>query len=261
MDSLTGVEFFTLVAALGALFAGFTEIVILLRRRGRGFYALDLAERDGLTLSLEFNIFAVVFSLLPFPLFYSGRSEAFAWRLSSMALALFLSFELFKAIGRARRHAVRWPTLMGALVAGTGLVIGMAFLNAIWWSSLAVYTGGLLWIMLLCGVQFAAIVSYEHHYGFAPTPGVDDAHAGRRGEPFRGRLRRFGGGGHPNRAPDAHPDGDGHGHGYPRLGRDPNRYADQPAGRTNGRAVADSAVRRGATGRRGGPGRQPDARG
>lgn len=244
MNALTGVEFFYGVMALGIAFAGFTGTIALLRKRNEMRVAWDHAERAGLSLSLELGVFAVVFALLPFPLFYWGRTENFAWRLSSMALALFFGFQMLKAISRARQYEVRWPTLMSGLVALTGLVIAAEFVNAVWWSSLAVYTAGLLWVLTLCGIQFIAIVSYDRQNQFSSVFQNRDPYADRRGEPIRNRMRGVRRGGDTDRAAYVHgyrdPDVDA----YPRLGRDPNRYADKRATQSNGRAVTDSAVRR-----------------
>jgi hypothetical protein len=125
--------------------------------------------------------------------------------------------------------------LLSALLTFTGIMVLMEFANAVLWSSLGVYTGGLLWIVTLCGIQFIAIVAYENQSGFSH---VDGDWSNMR---MRGRMRGGNGTDHPNGTANLyaniHPDSPA-----PRqLGRDPNRYSDQRA--ANGRAVANPAVR------------------
>jgi hypothetical protein len=254
MNALTGVEFFYSVMALGIAFAGFTGTIALLRKRNELRVVWDNAERAGLSLSLELGVFAVVFALLPFPLFYWGRTENFAWRLSSMALALFFGFQMLKTITRARQYEVRWPTLMNGLVVLTGLVIAAEFVNAVWWSSLAVYTAGLLWVLTLCGIQFIAIVSYDRQNQYSSALQNRDPYADRRGEPIRNRMRGVRSGGDTDRTAYVHGYRDSDADAYPRLGRDPNRYADKRATQSDRRAVTDTPVWRGASTN----GRRPD---
>lgn len=152
-----------------------------------------------------------------------------------MMLAIFFSLEIWRTNQRARKHSARWPVLLAFLLAATGVMVVAEVANAVLWSSLGVYTGGLLWIVTLCGIQFIAIVAYEHQSGFSHTAG--DWPNMR----MRGRLRSGDGTDHPNGTANVYaninPDTP-----TPRqLGRDPNRYTDHRA--TNGRPVTNPAIR------------------
>jgi len=77
-----------LVAELSVAFAGFSGIVGVYRSRSGDV----TSPRDDLRLLVEYSIFVLALSLTPLFLWHGGVSEDSAWRLASLAAALYTIF-------------------------------------------------------------------------------------------------------------------------------------------------------------------------
>jgi hypothetical protein len=153
---MNGSEFFIPVAISGVFLAGFTGLIAINRKMP----SWDVAEQLSVRFSLEFCLFATLFALLPYPLYYLG-DETFALRISSMAMALFLGVEISRIRHYSRKFGSHWSFTMVLLLALSTIFLTIEFVNALVWNSLAGYTAGLLWIVLLAGIQFIAFIIYN----------------------------------------------------------------------------------------------------
>ncbi len=209
---MNGAEFLIPLAFVGVILAGFTAILGISRKR----ITWDEPERIGLRLALELAIFTTCFALLPFPLSYLVN-EPFAWRMGSMALALFLGFQITRVYQGSRRYSAQWPVVMVSLLALSAFFLTIEFINGIVWNSLAVYAAGLMWLLTTAGLQFIAFVIYDRE-----NPVSAGASAG--GRPVGG-LRRSSTTRHSNYTPNADPFADSYRAGAARAGRDANGHA------------------------------------
>ncbi len=234
---LPDAAYFYGIVVLGMLLAGFSALV--------GLRAIvDGDRRPGLRrvlrLAVELGVAAALFALLPFVLSYLHDSDGFAWRTGSLLLALYGGWVTWR-LWRLKRGA---GLSLIALLVFCAVFLTIEAVNAVWWSSLALYAGGLLWITALDGLLFIALVTYAHAptHATRPDPGLADAAIERMrrqriagdpdgtAQPYRNvhdyRLE--------SRRPDFH-----------RLGRDPNRYsaADRDPGPAHDRSLTDRALR------------------
>jgi hypothetical protein len=87
-------------AEISMIFAGFSSILMVLRRRAEGWLPVELL---ALWLMVGFSLSALLFSFLPILLVQLGVSENAAWRASSAALGLLLLAWLVGVPAAARR--------------------------------------------------------------------------------------------------------------------------------------------------------------
>jgi len=163
-----GENFLLAVARIALTFVTFAGIINLLRHGADKSWSKN--ETFGLKLMVRFDLGATFFALLPFPLFYTLRNELVVWRLSGILLTVFLSFSLVVEVAQYRsarnpRHPqlFRWLFSLPMILA-----IGIEAWSATFLPSLAVYSWGLLWLLIPPTVQF---LIYLHHFGDPPqTP-------------------------------------------------------------------------------------------
>jgi hypothetical protein len=137
-----------------------------------------------------------------------------------------------------RLFGANYPMVMGLLLVLSGIFSTMEFVNAIWWSSLAGYTWGVLWLLALTGVQLIAFVCYDvfsppiaEYQTLAPA---DAARSSAYG------VRRDSGTGDPNSKTDYHTNDYRTGN----LGTgDSYRYRDERQVNAYRRSLSDSTVR------------------
>jgi hypothetical protein len=109
------------------IFAGFSSILMVLRRRAEGWLPVELL---ALWLMVGFSLSALLFSFLPILLVQLGVSENAAWRASSAALGLLLLAWLVGVPAAARRmgagaQAPR-ATAVGRVVGGLVMLTQLA---------------------------------------------------------------------------------------------------------------------------------------
>lgn len=171
LSQMQGENFLLAVARIALTFVTFASVVNLWRH-GPGPWTDN--EKFGLKLLVRFDLAATSFALLPFPLFYSLKSEAAVWRLGGTLLTLFLCYSLLLD-ARVYRRATkpRHPKLFFWLFIVP--MIGAIFLEAqsVWTPSLAVYSWGLLWLMCPPAIQFLIFLS---HFGepLSQQPKISD---------------------------------------------------------------------------------------
>ncbi len=206
---MSGVVFFIVVLFVGIVLLGFGGLAGLRARHLRQDLHWDGAERTGMRFMLEFSLFTMFFSVLPLALMLLNVDETVVWRVASLLLALFL----FTVVGRVLYKIVlynpRWPILIISLLVLSVILLTIELINVFWWSSLAVYSWGLLWVLILSCIQFIIFVTYDWPNSDAiihTLPGVD---VGRHG------MQRN----HPNRYSD------GQAHHHTNIHRDPIHYA------------------------------------
>lgn len=128
---------------------------------GRQHKRMSRAEIAGLRLLLELSLGVIVLALVPDVLFFFFALPGVVWRLASFTIAVFLLMEIGRVIEKTRTLGARWPGTMIFLLVLSGIMLTIELINMLWWSSLAGYTAGLLWILTLAGIQFIAFVCYD----------------------------------------------------------------------------------------------------
>jgi hypothetical protein len=154
---MNGAEFFRMIVVTAVGILGITALLGVMRRR----VGWDAAEQAGMWLSLEVGIAAVIFSLLPYPLLYSVTDEMSAWRFGSLMMVAYFGWFMIRVGLNVRQFGARFPVMMWLLLVLSGIFSTMEFINAIWWSSIAPYTWGTLWLLALAGIQLIAFVCYD----------------------------------------------------------------------------------------------------
>ena len=157
---LRGEDFLLAVARIALTFVTFAGIVNLLRH-GRNPWSLN--EIRGLKLMVTFDLAAMLFALIPFPLFYSMKNGPSVWRCSSALLVMFLVYELVvqwrNYAGAQPRHPRLFVWLfIVPMIAAIILEITCTLVRP----SLALYSWGLLWLMGPPAIQF---LIYLSHFG------------------------------------------------------------------------------------------------
>lgn len=219
---MNGSEFFIPAAIAGVFLGGFTGLISISRK-------WDAAEKTGIQLALELCLFTTILALLPYPLYYLG-DEIFALRISSMAMALFVGVEIGRVYKGTTLFGSNWPTVL--LLALSGIFLTMEFINAIAWNSLGVYIAGLLWIVLLSGIQFIAFVIYDRQ---------DRLRAAQHRHPVR--VRGVGETGYPNNAPNTGTISNYNRTGTAGFGRNTHSNLDGFSRFPGGRTIGNAAVR------------------
>lgn len=182
----------------------------------------DESERASLRLALEFSLGVVAFALIPFLFHRIFQFETVAWQLCSLAIAMFLIVQIMRISYAAHVYGVRWPIVLISLLVLSGILLTIEVVNVFRWQSFAGYAGGLAWILILAGIQFAAYVYYVRfgasQFVFSsPETGFQDVELFAAG--YHGilgeRLRRDRRANHPDRSP----------YRYRHVHRDPVSYA------------------------------------
>jgi hypothetical protein len=150
-----GEAFFFITIIVGTLLFSAGGLAGLQRKR------MSRAEIAGLRLLLELSLGVVVLALVPDVLFFFFTLPGIVWRLASFAIAMFLLVEVGRVIEKTRALGAHWPVTMIFLLVLSGIMLTIELINMLWWSSLAGYTAGLLWILTLAGIQFIAFVCYD----------------------------------------------------------------------------------------------------
>lgn len=221
-------NFYLILAPVALGLFGMIALLGLTRKRHHAH--LSLVEKAELGFSLQLAFFTVVFTVLPFVVF--GETM---WRWLSLGLALFLGAQMARAFYLHREFEAEYPTVLGLLLALSGIFLTIEVFNTLFWNDSFPYGSGVLWLFILTGIQFIAFVCYDS----IPIPvsvvdhPVDSAQHGLRGH---GSPRDPHGAPHPYSNRPA-------GIGQSALGRDPNRYSDPRHPVPHRRAVRDTAVR------------------
>jgi hypothetical protein len=215
----------------GFVFATAALIGLSYRRR-----RLSADEAVGLRLALEFSLGGSVLALIPFALAAIIRFESVVWALSSLVMAGALLALIVRVVLLSARLEARWPLATISLLVLSAILLTIEVTNVLWWQSLMGFAGGLLWMLLLAGIQLTAFVCYVP----IEKPTHEDvirslADAGDRAEWMRRRRPA----GDPDAAPDgATVHGDAHSH-RPHSHRLAFTHQRQP----NRRPIPNAAVR------------------
>jgi hypothetical protein len=200
---LTGQEYLCLVLLIAAtLFALGT--VTGMRQKPTQW---DAVAGLNLRISLEFSLSAVLFALVPFPLYHLFRLELVVWGLGSLLLALVLLVEIGRIYYKMNVLGARWPFIMATLLVLTSVVFTVEVVNFLWWNGLAGYAYGLLWLLIVAGLQLIAFIAYDaplverDEATFAAHRLENDPRYGHHGL-LPERLRRERRADHSNRAPN-----------------------------------------------------------
>lgn len=239
---MPGRDFLFAVMFVGAGFFGFGGLIGLRHRQAQW----TLPDAINLRLALEYSLAAVIFALLPFPLYYIFGVKAVIWGLSSFLLALFLMTQTGRVFYHANLLTLRWPLVTILLLVLSVIFLTIEFVNTLRWSSMAGYAWGLLWILGVAGVQFVAFICYERPVAGGLHPGAPVVY-GYRGaladrmvtERVRGGLRPA----DPDRTPDSHADVHPNALANARLERYTDRNAFTGPGDGYRRPVTHTAVR------------------
>lgn len=178
---MTGELFLLTVARLGLVLAGFTGIVSILLPRGVNHWTKQ--EVKGLKLMLEFDLAAMFFALLPFPIYYTVGSshEHLLWRISSFLLAGYLGWALW-TYGRGLKQPntpPRHPKLYRwLLIYPLVFFLGLEICGVILWPALAPYAWGVFWLLIPPVIQF---IIYIFHFQSKIEVSTADRSMGRHG--------------------------------------------------------------------------------
>lgn len=160
-----GENFLLAVSRIALTFVTFASIVNLMRH-GRGLWTPN--EIRGLKLIVKFDVAAAAFALLPFPVFYSLKSEDLVWRICGSALSIFLLYAAVSEIRIFRNpeplnpDLPRHPKLFNwAFVLPMVLAILLEAISVAR-PSLGLYSWGLLWLLCPPAIQF---LIYLSHFG------------------------------------------------------------------------------------------------
>lgn len=158
-------QFFIPSMFLGLLLLGFGGLAGLHAWRIRQYHYWDEVERTGLRWLLEFSLAAVVFALLPFPLYLllGDGSGAFVWGISSLLLSGFMGAMIARITYKSQRYQANWPLMVVSLLVLSAILLTIEVVNVFWWRALGVYAMGVFWILTLSGIQFVIFITYERH--------------------------------------------------------------------------------------------------
>ena len=154
---MPGLEFLIVVTFVGVVLLGFSGLVGWRAKNAHW----NAAERSSIRLALELSMATMLLSLLPFPLFYLFELEWVVWRFASVVIILFMFIEGNKVYRQMSRYGATWPVTMISLLVLSAILLTIEVVNVLMWGSLAVYAGGLLWILCLATIQFIAFVCYD----------------------------------------------------------------------------------------------------
>jgi len=164
------------------------------------------AERDTLRIALELSLFTMLLALLPLLLAATMIDAETLWVLSSVMFTVFLAAQLARVMDKMREHGVRWPVVSGLLLVLSVFLLTIEVINVLWWRAGIAYAAGLVWLLLLAGVQTIAFICYER----LPTVDndINDIHPTHAYEPgYHGimgqRLRRHHHTNYTHRPPDS----------------------------------------------------------
>jgi hypothetical protein len=161
---LTGEGTLQTIAEVSITLAGFSALIAVFRQRAdRPWSPEGLMAIRGL---IEFSLLPAFFALLPFPLFYSGLSEAVVWRLSSSLFGasyvavMILSWIRIRALTRSGSRRARPRYALGMWAIGIGGALSLTS-NAIVlpFGGLSLYLVGLLVVLVIAGLQLVSILS------------------------------------------------------------------------------------------------------
>lgn len=166
---MPGQEFFYAVLFSAVGLFGFGGLMAARQRQLRW----NVADAANLRIGLEYGLCAAVFALLPFPLYYLLGVSVTIWHLSSFLLVCFMLVESIRIFYNIQALRMRWPLAMIAFLVFSAIFLTIELINTLWWGSLGVYAGGLLWILGVAGVQLVAFVCYARppfaaRYGSQP---------------------------------------------------------------------------------------------
>jgi hypothetical protein len=154
---MKGESFLLTIAQIALALAGFAGIIGAFRQAEREWKPQEIA---GLQLMLEHTFAAVLFALLPFPLFFVLSLQIKVWSIASSLLAGFLILEFIIQRRRIILLSVRGAAprrssgLKYFFFPPTAIFAVIQVVNAYWWHSLSGYSWGLLWLLVAPSIQF-----------------------------------------------------------------------------------------------------------
>ena len=160
---MPGKDILLAIVDLSLALIGFSSIVTALRRSKNKSWSKQ--EINGLVFLAGMAIGAILFSLLPFALFYMDLAEQ---EIYSISAAVFVVFSLLVIItlfvrGRRSGYPSRRPKVFNtfAVLSSTPIVV-MGLLAAGIFSQglLGIYLVGVIWMLVLAFVQFLMFLSF-----------------------------------------------------------------------------------------------------
>jgi hypothetical protein len=160
---MTAQDVFLAITGISLTLVGFSSLITALRRPREQAWAQQ--EIIGLVMLGMMSLGALIFSLMPFPLYYMGLPEPQVW---GIATVVYLVYVLGIGVGLAwvaRRHGHPsrrrrvfniFAVLSAALVALMVLnLLGMLELNPA-----GVYLLGVVWLIVIASVQFLVFLTF-----------------------------------------------------------------------------------------------------
>lgn len=155
--NMKGENFLLAVAQISLALGGFTGLINAFRHMGQDWLPQEIA---GMKLIFQHCFAGVFFALLPFPLFYMWDLEPMAWQYSSLALAVFLAFQLCinaftigKLLG-AGTPPRRLKMLLFHFFPFTLGLLTIQVIKLFRWQGPSAYAWGLIWLLNPPAIQF-----------------------------------------------------------------------------------------------------------
>ena len=164
---MEGSDVLLAICEVSIAFAGFTSIVGVLGQRGVGFW--DAEDSFRLWLMIESSLATLLFSLMPFSLYYFHLAETTVWGVSSGAMAIYLVLHLIVVSPKLRvlDKEGRWSTrrfepLIGGVMIATTLVQSLNAIGFGFQHSFGAYLLGLILFLGLASMHFVALLVAVH---------------------------------------------------------------------------------------------------
>ncbi|NIS83080.1 MAG: hypothetical protein GTO14_23415 [Anaerolineales bacterium] len=178
---MEGEEVLLGIVDLSIALIGFSSIVTALRRSKERAWSPQ--EINGLVFLATMSIGAILFSLLPFPLFHIGLTGHQIYSISSWAYLVY-GIGTFAALfirARTKGFPSRRPRVFNTFAFLSIIILVMMFMVAsgnIASGLLGYYLLGVIWLLVLAFVQFLVFLSYvgfvgEEHSAESERKGVN----------------------------------------------------------------------------------------
>ncbi len=154
--TMTPYVFFTMVLTFSLVLFGFGIIIGRKRRE-----VLDEAERFSLRMGSELAFAGALFALLPFPLYFISSVEGSTYGMASLLLATYFLMQTVRVGFKIIQYQAHWPAAVGFLLVLSVVFSTIEMLNALITRGLVWYAWGLIWLLILSGLQTLAFIFYD----------------------------------------------------------------------------------------------------
>lgn len=173
---MPGEEILLAIVDLSLALIGFSSIVTALRRSKEKSWSKQ--EINGLVFLAGMAIGAILFSLLPFVLFYMDLVEQQIYTLSAVVYLIF-SILVVSALwlrGRRSGYPSRRPKIFNSFAIfslAPMIMMGLLAFGRITHGVFGVYLLGVIWLLILAFIQFLTFLSFV---GFVQEDGPETTH-------------------------------------------------------------------------------------